>query len=276
MSLVDKNLLRAERHSMLETIREYAFELLAESGETEEVRRRHAQYFLARAERLSGVIVDTFQSPRLPSPTSWESLRDEAEAELDNFRSALGWCIENALTEWSLRFVASLSWPWLRLDAYGEGRTWAERALRLPGEVDPRVRARALEAAGDLTSVMDDIERASELLGKSLVLFRQLGDTFWAAVVLDELAGLHSRAGRLPAARARYEESLALFSELSNEGGIAAEQHGLARTYLDLGETRVARPLLASEIRTHRNLGVPFAHAASLHSLDDLELEEGN
>ena len=34
MSLVDKNLLRAERHSMLETIREYAFEQLAESGET--------------------------------------------------------------------------------------------------------------------------------------------------------------------------------------------------------------------------------------------------
>jgi predicted ATPase len=55
MSLVDKNVLRAERHSMLETIREYAFEQLAESGETEEVHRRHAQCFLARAERLSCV-----------------------------------------------------------------------------------------------------------------------------------------------------------------------------------------------------------------------------
>jgi hypothetical protein len=79
MSLVDKNVLRAERHSMLETIREYAFEQLAESGETEEVHRRHAQCFLARAERLSCVIVGTLQSK---GPSSAASVAASAQSWL--------------------------------------------------------------------------------------------------------------------------------------------------------------------------------------------------
>ena len=53
-SLVDKSLVRApggqERFSMLETIREFALEMLEESGEAEEIRRAHAEFFRALAE----------------------------------------------------------------------------------------------------------------------------------------------------------------------------------------------------------------------------------
>jgi predicted ATPase/DNA-binding SARP family transcriptional activator len=324
-SLVDKGLVlhRGDRYLMLETIREYALERLTESGEINDVRRRHAQYFLARAESLSDVIVDALQAHHAAPPPAKHDrsekldelgvrrigqfaglgggavgerlgadggpqrltqssraresrLRSEAELELANFRSGLEWCIENGLADWSLRFVAALSWPWLRLDSAIEGRTFAERALGLPGEVDLRVRARALEAAGALTTYANDLDRASQLLTESLGLFRQLDDRFWIGVVLDGLADLDIAAGRLGAARARYEECLGLFSELANDHGIAAAQFGLAVTQRDLGETQAARPLLASAVRTFWELHDLPAVAASSQSLGDLELEDWN
>jgi predicted ATPase/DNA-binding SARP family transcriptional activator len=340
-SLIEHNLLRrtsttiGSRYSMLETIREFALERLANSGETNEVQRRHAEYFLARAERLSDVIVEALKlQPLPPSPANSESrrresspserercgkleelgvrriaqlaglpagaaadgfepddwplpsspsstasespLQAEARLELANFRSALEWCIENALTEWSLRFVTALSWPLFRSDAAIEAMTWAERALALSGEVDLRVRARALEAAGALTTHTNELDRASDLLTESLRLFRQFDDTFWVGVLLDGLADLDLAAGRLQAARARYEESLAVFSDLTNEHGIAAAQFGLGVTQRDLGAARIARPILASAVRTFRELHDSPALAAAAHSLGDLELDDGN
>ena len=83
-SLTDSGLIRVEgtdeapRFAMLETIREYAAERLEESGEVEELRRRHAAYFLGLAEEAE---------PNLRgSPGDW---LDRLEREHDNFRAAL-------------------------------------------------------------------------------------------------------------------------------------------------------------------------------------------
>ena len=58
-TLIDNSLLRQEeqpdgepRFTMLETIRAYALERLEASGEAEEIRRRHAEHFLAVAEQI--------------------------------------------------------------------------------------------------------------------------------------------------------------------------------------------------------------------------------
>jgi predicted ATPase len=82
-ALVDKNLLRLEgdRYHMLETIREFASERLAESGEENALRRRHAEYYLELARSIEQVI---------PSPKT-AALLDELEHDHDNLHAALDW-----------------------------------------------------------------------------------------------------------------------------------------------------------------------------------------
>ena len=73
------------RFRMLETIREYGLERLAASGEEEELRRRHADYYLAFAEEAARGIYT-------PATALW---LDRLEADHDNLRAALRWCIEH-------------------------------------------------------------------------------------------------------------------------------------------------------------------------------------
>jgi predicted ATPase/DNA-binding SARP family transcriptional activator len=82
-ALVDKNLLRREdeRYNMLETIREFASERLAERGDEEELRRRHAEYYLELARSVEHLI---------PSPKA-ATLLDQLESDHDNLRAALAW-----------------------------------------------------------------------------------------------------------------------------------------------------------------------------------------
>jgi predicted ATPase/DNA-binding winged helix-turn-helix (wHTH) protein len=104
-SLVDKNLVQhAERpgsdarFTMLETIREYALERLAASGEEAATRRAHAAYCLVLAEE---------GNPELSSAerTLWLS---RCDLEIDNFRSALDWLFATHDLDWGLRLSVAL------------------------------------------------------------------------------------------------------------------------------------------------------------------------
>jgi non-specific serine/threonine protein kinase len=89
-SLVGKNLIQQEeqpdgaaRFAMMETIREYALDQLATSGEEPELRRRHAAYFLALVEASGAVLVGTAQDRR------------RLAAEEDNIGAALHWLVRH-------------------------------------------------------------------------------------------------------------------------------------------------------------------------------------
>ena len=104
--LVDKSLLRQEttidgepRLLMLETIREYALERLAESGETEALLRQHATFFLAMAKEADLKLRSAEQS-------TW---RRRLDAEHDNLRAALQWALEHQFTGLQLPSVLLLS-----------------------------------------------------------------------------------------------------------------------------------------------------------------------
>ena len=89
-SLVGKNLVQQEeqpggdaRFAMMETIREFALDHLATSGEEPELRRRHATHFLALVEASGAVLVGTAQD------------RQRLAAEEDNIRAALHWLVQH-------------------------------------------------------------------------------------------------------------------------------------------------------------------------------------
>jgi predicted ATPase len=172
-SLVNKSLLRNRpdpdgepRFWMLETIREYASERLARSGETELVARRHAGHFLELAERAEHDLwaqqIDVWL-PRL----------DSEEA---NFRGALGWAIAQDEAEVAVRLASSLFPFWEIRARQAEARGWLSRALALDGAVPPGFRAKALVAAGRATAWHGDLRAAIALLEEAAELSQQLGD----------------------------------------------------------------------------------------------------
>ena len=102
-SLVEKSLVRQgeDRFRMLETIREFALERLEESGELEQIRRRHVDFFLALAERESSGVRD-------PSPAQLERL----DSEHDNFRASLQFARELGEPRLELRLASALLEFW--------------------------------------------------------------------------------------------------------------------------------------------------------------------
>jgi predicted ATPase len=120
-SLVDKSLLRHrdDRFSMLETIREYAAERLKSSGDADELRRRHADHFLALAEEADRRL---WQG----SPGEW---LDRLDAELDNARAALDRLEMSGEAQLAMRFAGALWRFWNMRGHLVEGRRRLVRAL---------------------------------------------------------------------------------------------------------------------------------------------------
>jgi predicted ATPase/DNA-binding NarL/FixJ family response regulator len=169
-SLIDKSLLRAEeiggepRFSMLETIREYAAERLAASGEEAAVRARHATFFTELGEQAEAAL-------RGPEEVAW---RRRLEAELGNLRAALSWGEEHD-PEQMLRLAGAVWRFWW--GHLSEGRTWLERALVLAGDAPAPLRIKALAGASMHTSMQGDAERGRELAQKAVALAEESGDS---------------------------------------------------------------------------------------------------
>jgi predicted ATPase/DNA-binding SARP family transcriptional activator len=270
--LIEGSLVLAEardgttRYRMLETVRHYAAERLAEGGDADEARSRHAAYFLALAEQLG-----SWELNDRAGGNSWPAAFEEG----DNLRTALGWYVDRGVAESSLRFVCFLTWFWVSTDRIAEGRSWCERARALQGDTDAKSRAQALYAAGTLSRLAGDVARTGEFLDQSLHLFERLGDKLWLTVIHDARADMHAFAGELEAARVAYQACLKDWSDLSRSGGVASATFGLGRVYRDLGHRQKARSLLSTAAEAFRDQNDLAALAAPLHSIADLELDDG-
>jgi len=132
-ALVDKSLVEAVdtasgvggevRYRMLETIRAYALERLADSGELDAVRDAHAAYHLELAERAE---------PRLRGPDQLPWLERLTE-EHDNISGALRHAIDRGEADQAVRFVAALGWFWSLRGDFNTARSLVREALAIPG-----------------------------------------------------------------------------------------------------------------------------------------------
>jgi non-specific serine/threonine protein kinase len=174
--LVEKSLVVVDaqgaevRYGMLETIREYGLERLAEAGETEEVRARHTAYFVELGERAKREIVG-------PRQREWFA---RLAADLDNFRLALVRSVrEGRDPEAGLRLCAALDRLWCLHGHVREGRQWVGEALARTANAEdapPAIVARALEAAGMLENAVGDHRSRRMYAERVLEIWRALGD----------------------------------------------------------------------------------------------------
>ncbi|MFN8678177.1 MAG: tetratricopeptide repeat protein [Thermomicrobiales bacterium] len=254
-ALADQSLLRPmaatsdePRWTMLETVREFARECLAESGEEDHVRRTHASHFLALAERAE---------PQLTGPeqTAW---LDRLELEHDNLRAALAWAVPHD-PGMALRLAGALWRFWYVRGYLREGHDWAEAALAQPGGSLTQ-RAAAYYTAGDLAQEQGDYDEAAPRLAAGLAAARQAQDPGIAARCLSSLAFIARNQGAYDDAESYLQQALVLQRELGDVRAIACTLGNLGSLAQNRGAEAEATQLLAEALVSFRGLGdLPMA-----------------
>jgi predicted ATPase len=265
-SLVDKSLLRhtVDRFWMLETIREYAAERLEGSGEADDVRRRHAEHFLALAEEAE---------PHLFSAVA-EEWHDRLERELANVRSALDLWEASAESDAGLRMAGALGEFWAVKGHLGEGRERLERALA-GNELATEARAKALNSAADLANGTGDYATGRLRAEEGLALNRKLGRTWGIADSLLLLGVARNNEGDFERGRPFLEESVRVFNELGDERNALEARRPLAWAYHQLGDADGARALMEETVRRARVLGDRQIESRSLDTLAGYAVDAG-
>jgi tetratricopeptide (TPR) repeat protein len=209
----------APRYRMLETIREYASEHLTSEGEADVVSRRHADFFIALAERAE---------PNLTGPEQIQWL-DRLAADHDNLRAALNWARATGDAERGARLCAGLWRYWLARGHSGEGRGWTQRFLSLlDANLATGVRAGLEYAAGAMAyglSLHDDAEHYFET---ALALFREAGNPEMVATTLNGLGVIASARGAYAHALPYLREAAALHRQTGNDTLLAAPLSNMA------------------------------------------------
>ncbi len=267
-SLVEKSLVQATdsatgepRFSMLETVRQYAFERLLASGEAESTRHRHAAYFAVLAERLE---------PDLHTAGAL----DEAEREHDNVRAALEESEASGDAATALR-VCALARFWYVRGYLGEGRGWLDRALAQPGGPMAR-RATALYWSATLAWSSGDHEFAIAPALEALELARATGDQVAELRALMALGLTHLGVGDLAASRDFHAESVALARTLGRDRDIAVSLANLADIESTLGNHEEAEALARESLDISRRQGDEEATGIALLVIASSRLERNH
>jgi predicted ATPase/class 3 adenylate cyclase len=261
-SLVDKSLVRVrgDRFWMLETIREFALERLEASSEGEDLRRRHAQFFLALAEEAE---------PHLGGdPTVGLRLLDP---EHDNLRAALDRLEAAGDHEPLLRLTTALSDFWGLRGRFIEGQRRFGAALAAHRR-RTALRAAALVAAGRHAVDTDEELRFAE---EALSIYRELDDAWGIAHARYAVANALTAHGRWAEARDLMEESVRAFEELGEDFQLVSARRGLAWTHEELGDIARYRELTEENLVQARALGIRRIEARSAGALAMLALAEG-
>jgi len=198
------------RFTMLETIREFALERLAEAGEMKAMRRRHARLVLDLAERLE---------PELGS--SGEAL-DGLAVEHDNVRAALSSAIETEDIALGFRLGYAVWRFWQRRGHLREGRSWFERLLALPGADAPTAdRAKGLTGAAGIAYWQNDYPAAIAWYEEAEAIIRGLGDRVWLADALYNTGTTAALTGDMESVMRRIGEGTQIGRDLGDDAILA-------------------------------------------------------
>jgi predicted ATPase/class 3 adenylate cyclase/DNA-binding XRE family transcriptional regulator len=327
LHLVDKSLVVAKtqgteprypaggslRYHMLETIRQYAQEKLADSGESSLLRDRHLEYFRSLGEQARPHFRDAEQIMWL----------DRFETELDNVRAALTWALDGGSVESGLRLASDLGVDtgafWVNRDHIKEGHELLEQLLLKSQATVPveTLAAGYLSVAavefwlGDMADAHDHVEQSESLwsqLGPSyktkaaearvtkiyidwnfaqdpsevcrqfqenLPIFQETGDRWLMAYTLFGIANGLRQSGDLPGARQTMEQSQALFQECGDGLHVNQANIPLALTAIKEGRYTEARKLCEEMLAYFRQMRFSLRHAP-LWILGALSIMESN
>jgi non-specific serine/threonine protein kinase len=273
-SLADSSLLASEegvggaaRYRLLESLRQYGRERLAERGEDELACGRHASHFASLAERAESELEG-------PEQGLW---LDRLEEEHENFRAAIQWTLDTADADLGLRIVCGLWRFWWVHGHLSEGRDRFGAVLAMSeAHADRSLRAKALLGAGRMSYEVADYDASRAFHEEALAIRRLIGDRPGIAMSLVNLGIVAHGQGDHALARTRYLESLALQEELGNRRGVAICLNNLGRLANELGELDDGAAHFARSLEIRRSLDDRRGMSISLEGLGDAYFQRGD
>ncbi len=269
--LVEKSLVSlgagGERYKLLETIRQYAQERLAESGEGSEVRTRHLHYYIALAETARQELIG-------PEQKAW---LERLDLERENLLAAHAWCDQaEARAELGLRLVGAVQLYWLSRGLGELGHRVTVEALTRPGaQTRGSARREALFAAGQIGYFTGRYGEARVHLEEDIPIARETGDQASVAGSLVLLGHVCHAQGERAAARAHFEEALALSRESGNKAKLHASLNALAELHRGEGALDEAEPLYEESLALQRERGERANIVISLYNLAAVSIGRG-
>ena len=311
-SLVNKSLLvRSETdlgstsYRLLDTIRQFGEEKLADSSAVDAVRARHASHFLSIATRTG---------PGVRGPEGRTAL-ETLETRHDDLRAALSWLIAHERAADAQELAASLVSFWDTRYFVSEGREWLDRALAL-GPRGSTSWVKAAVGAAFLAHVIDDFTAAAKWCAEGVAncdpadfatrgrlesiraevtrslendpvlaarraleaaaLCRSAGDVWAEADAYRVLTLVSFDRNSLVDATAYATECLRLFELSGDQQGTAGAGAMLAACARDAGDWQRARALYESSLVQFDEVGEPLGSALVIRSLASLAVLEGD
>ena len=254
------------RYTMLETVREFALDRLALSGEQAAAQGRHAAHYLGLVEA---------QAANLTGPGVVTTVA-QLEEEHANVRAAFQWSLDHDV-ETAARFGVAIWRFWLWRGHLSEGRAWLELALARGSDTTSlALYATLLHVTGTLSRVQTDYARAAELFTAALTLRRRLEDRQGIALSLHSLGIIADDQGEYARAAQLHREALGLARELD-------DGYSLAFILASLGDAQAAQKrlgeaeaLYAESLALARRLGYRWGIGYALTGMGDLARVQGD
>jgi predicted ATPase len=245
------------RFDMLDTIRAFAQERLAGSGDADTVQRRHAEYMVRLAEVYGPDIAGSRQVAAL----------ERLDAENGNLNAALNWS-EQHDPVLALRLGAGLWRFWIARGYLLEGRDHLERLIgRAVPAVSDSLRSRVLIGAGTIAHGQSDNRRATAWLEEALALCRHTEDEHGVVATLNNLSWVACETTQLERATELAEEALRLCHGLGDRRGEALALNNLGWVAQYQGNGRAARENHAASLEIRREIGDHRGAAFALSNL---------
>jgi predicted ATPase/class 3 adenylate cyclase len=271
-SLVDKSLVHADqteggvRYRLLESIRQYGRERLAEAEEDALVAQAHAVAFLALGEELHDVFETTPERIWLA----------RAEPELENFRAALTWTFgTHGDVLLGQRLTAALRPVWTRFAA-AEGQRRIQGARDQSPEMPPSTEAALDLAEAAIATALSQPKKARERAERALALYSELGDRMRVAQARHLLGRAFVDLGEAEEGGAVLTEALSEARATGLRSVIGDVLQSLAVARGHAGDMAGARPLFAEALAMFRSVGAERVCSHVAGNLAEAEFHEGN
>jgi tetratricopeptide (TPR) repeat protein len=242
--LLDKSLVQIERsrgaprYRLLEPVRQYAAQVLEQSGDSAVLRRRHRDWYLALAERAETRLWTGEQHVWLV----------RLEHEHDNLRAILDWCLTaEGDAEMGLRLARSLWQFWLLRGHYSDGRYWLETLLNVAPATVPRRAEVFLQACA--LAARRDAAAAGALADQGIRAFVARHDQHGRVKAMHLRGMIAWLQFDYPRACAFFEDALAQAKEvkLPEEAALLTHSVGFMRWWQ--GDIRQARALMEMSLQ---------------------------
>jgi predicted ATPase/DNA-binding XRE family transcriptional regulator len=263
-SLVQKTY--EQRYRLLEPIRQYAEEVLAQANAREAAKARHAAHYAALAQESREALLG-------PEAATWMA---RLESDHANLQAAIQWSLHSQQPENALRVGQGIWRFWFRRGLWREGLAWLEQALVMDTTREARapidIRFSTERAAGVMAQMLSQFERADAHYQAALQWAYALEDDALVAVAYNNLGTLREEQGQ-------FEEALSYFDQsipYQPEHALKFPWQGKADALLRLGRFDEAKALYEKAMALNQRIGDEEGLAHTLRGLAEVAWRSGD